>query len=81
MLEIFRYIFQGNIIGTTLVRFLYSQGKSREIYGPEKNIKSYYRKVSNIRRTESQNLNDSCLGLQLSSPSPLKLGGKSRMKT
>ena len=39
-----------------------------------------YRKVSNIRRTKSQNLNDSCLVLQLSLPNRLKPGVKSIMK-
>ena len=41
---------------------------------------NYYRKISNIRRTKSQNLNDSCLVLLLSWPNPLKPGVKSRMK-
>ena len=41
---------------------------------------NYYRKVSNIRRTKSQNLTDSRLVLKLSVPNPLKLGIKSRMK-
>ena len=40
----------------------------------------YYRKVSNIRRTKSQNLNNSCLVLHLSLPNPLKLGFKSILK-
>ena len=39
-----------------------------------------YRTISNIRRTKSQNLNDSCLVMQLSLPNPLKSGVKSRMK-
>ena len=39
-----------------------------------------YRKVSNIRRTKSQNWNDSHLVLKLSVPNPLKPGIKSRMK-
>ena len=39
-----------------------------------------YRKVSNIRRTKSQNLNDSHLVLKSSLPNPLKPGVKSRMK-
>ena len=39
-----------------------------------------YRKVSNIRRTKSQYLNDSRLVLQLSLPNPYKPGVKSRMK-
>ena len=39
-----------------------------------------YRKISNISRTESQNLNDSRLVLQLSLPTPLKPVVKSRMK-
>ena len=39
-----------------------------------------YRKVSNIRRTKCQNLNDSRLVLQLSLPNPLKPSVKSIMK-
>ena len=39
-----------------------------------------YRKISNIRRTKSQNLNVSRFVLQLSSPNPMKPGVKSRMK-
>ena len=39
-----------------------------------------YRKVSNIRRTKYQNLNDSRLILQLSVPNPLKPSVKSIMK-
>ena len=39
-----------------------------------------YRKVSNIRGTKSQNLNDSRRVLQLSLPNRLKPGVKSRMK-
>ena len=40
----------------------------------------YYRKVSNIRCTKYQNLNDSHLILQLSVPNPLKPSVKSIMK-
>ena len=39
-----------------------------------------YRKISNIRRTKSTNLNATRLVLQLSLPSPMKPGVKSRMK-
>ena len=39
-----------------------------------------YRKVSNIRRTKSQNLNATRPTLQLSLPNPLKPGVKLRMK-
>ena len=39
-----------------------------------------YDKTSNISHTESQNLIDSCLVLQLSLPNPLKPGVKLRMK-
>ena len=39
-----------------------------------------YRKISNIRRTQNQNLNDSSLIRQLPLPNPLKQGVKSRMK-
>ena len=41
---------------------------------------SHYRQVSNIRRTKSQNLNVSCLVLQLSLHNLLKPGVYSRMK-
>ena len=44
------------------------------------NLLSKYRKVSNIRRTKSQNWNDSHLVLKSSLPNPLKLGVKSRIK-
>ena len=43
-------------------------------------VEIYYRKISNIRRTKSQNLNNYRLVLQLSLPNPLKPGVKSRMK-
>ena len=39
-----------------------------------------YRKISNIRRTESPNLDVSRLVVELSSPNPMKPGVKSRMK-
>ena len=39
-----------------------------------------YRKITNIRRTKSQNLNDSRIVLQLSLSNPLTPGVKSRMK-
>ena len=39
-----------------------------------------YRKISNIRRTQNQNLNDSRLIMQLPLPNPLKPDVKSRMK-
>ena len=39
-----------------------------------------YRKVSNIRRTQNQNLNDYRLNMQLPLPNPLMPGVKSRMK-
>ena len=44
------------------------------------NVGWNYRKVSNIRRTKYQNLNDSRLVLQLSVPNPLKPSVKSIMK-
>ena len=37
-------------------------------------------KISNIRHTQDQNLNDSRLIMQLALPNPLKPGVKSRMK-
>ena len=42
--------------------------------------RSYYCKVSNIRRTKSQSWNDSRLVLKSSLPNLLKPGVKSRMK-
>ena len=39
-----------------------------------------YRKTSSISRTKSQNLNVSCIFLQLSSPNPLKPSVKLRME-
>ena len=42
--------------------------------------RSNYRKISNIRRTKSPNLNVSRLVFQLSLPNPSKPGVKSRMK-
>ena len=39
-----------------------------------------YRKISNISRTNSPNVNVSRLDLQLSLPNPMKLGVRSRMK-
>ena len=51
------------------------------LYTSEKCKSSYtYRKVSNIRRTKSQNLNASRLTLLLPLPNPLKPGVKLRMK-
>ena len=46
-----------------------------KIYGTQQ-----YRKISNIRRTESPNLNVSRLVLQLPLPNPMKPGVKSIMK-
>ena len=43
-------------------------------------LPSMYRKISNIRRTKSQNFNDSHLVLKSPLPNPLKPGVKSRMK-
>ena len=43
-------------------------------------LRQIYRKISNIRRTKSPNLNVSRLVLQLSLPNPMKPGVKSRMK-
>ena len=39
-----------------------------------------YRQISNIRRTDYQNLNDSLLVLKLPLPNPFEPGVKSRMK-
>ena len=43
-------------------------------------VQVIYRKISNIRRTKSPNLNASRLVLQFSLPNPMKPGVKSRMK-
>ena len=43
-------------------------------------IDLHYRQFSDIRRTQSQNINVSRLVLQLSLPNPLKPGVKLRMK-
>ena len=43
-------------------------------------LENIYRKVSNIRSTKSQNLNDSRLVLKSCVANPLKPGVKSRMK-
>ena len=44
------------------------------------NTKTWYRQVSNIRRTKSQHLKDYRTVLRLSLPNPLKPDVKSRMK-
>ena len=46
------------------------------VYNPQ----HIYRKISNIRRTKSPNLNVPRLVLQMSLPNPMKLGAKSRME-
>ena len=43
-------------------------------------VENIYRKVSNIRRTQNQNLNDSRFNMQLPLSNPLKPGVESRMK-
>ena len=50
------------------------------ILGKKRVDKKGYRKISNMRRTKSQNLNDYRLVLQLSLPNPLKPVITSRMK-
>ena len=57
------------------------QLNSRALLSPSNRTNGVnYRKVSNIRRTEFQNLNDSRPVLQLSLPNLLKPCIKSRMK-
>ena len=51
---------------------LYQIGCFFLVITPAQDIYRYYRKTSNIRRTKSQNLNVSRLGLQLSSHNTLK---------
>ena len=59
----------------------YRPGLSLHKHGNQQNCYYVnYHKISNIRRTESQHLNDSHLVLQLSVPNPLKPGAKPRMK-
>ena len=60
--------------------FKYLDGSYFIMYEALMCLSSTYRKVSNIRRTKSQNLNDSHLVLKSSLPNPLKPGVKSRMK-
>ena len=60
--------------------FKYLDGRYFIMYEALMCLSSTYRKVSNISRTKSQNLNDSHLVLKSSLPNPLKPGVKSRMK-
>ena len=62
-----------NIFQVILQPVSYKQGYDMVFYVD-------YRKVSNIRRTESQYLNDSHLVLQSSLPNPMKPCVKLRMK-
>ena len=64
---------------TDLVRVLFQYGASSHA-GNRTFRQSTYRKTSSISRTKSQNLNVSCILLQLSSLNPLKTGVKLRMK-
>ena len=50
-----------------------------QIWADSKTYKNY-RKTSDVSRTNSQNLNDSPLVVQMLLPNPLKPGVKSRMK-
>ena len=59
------------ITWTNIYKILQEQNSDKE---------RIYRKISNIRHTNPQNVNDSRLVLQLSLPNPLKPGVKSRMK-
>ena len=43
-------------------------------------VENKYCKISNISRTQNQNLNDSRLIMQLPLPNPFKPGVQSRMK-
>ena len=54
--------------------------KTRQDANPDYCPFQFYRKVSDIRCTKSQKLNDSRLVLQLSLPNPLKLGVKLSLK-
>ena len=63
---------RGTLFGSAFLRRL---GMTKSV-----KKKDNYRKISNIRRNRSQNLNDSHLALQSSLPNPLKPGVKSRMK-
>ena len=57
-----------------------NQGNSKNMFFPHVEWCLYYRKISNISRIQSQNLNASRLVLQLPLPNPLKPCVKSRMK-
>ena len=63
---------------TTCNRAIYGVPFVSLMFYPIRNIK--YRKTSSISRTKFQNLNVSCILLQLSSLNPLKPGVKLRMK-
>ena len=56
------------------------QGYAEQVCGSHHCGNFNYPKISNIRGTKSQILNDSRLVLQLSAPNPLKPGVKSRLK-
>ena len=62
-------------------QFLGHDTAINQIYGYQNWVQeSTYCKISNIRRTQNQNLNVSRLIMQLPLPNPLKPGVKSRMK-
>ena len=66
------------IRGAGSLRFIYIIRFYMYMYEKKNNLK--YRKFSNIRRTQYQNLNKSRLILQSPLPNPLKPSVKSRMK-
>ena len=63
----------------TKLQMIWHIGKLR-MWWWEVGMDNKYRKIYNIRGTESPNLNDSRLVVQLSLPNPMKPGVKSRMK-
>ena len=62
------------------MRIYFSNYCLRPSYKASQSFKSMYRKTSSISRTKFQNLNVTCIILQLSSLNPLKPGVKLRMK-
>ena len=72
------HIFLGCFTGTGVIIWLPQSVSVSDV--TLKDINENYRKVSNIRRTKSQNLNDSRLVMQMSLSNLLKPGFKSRMK-
>ena len=70
--------FEVSWLGKTLASIINTDAELYEFFLHERNLK--YRKTSSISRTKSQNINVSCIPLQLPSLNSLKPGIKLRMK-